>query len=88
MPVFLGSSWLPLSQRLWGRGGAASWPLEETGPVTAGDELLLQHLRQTSSEFPASSEGQGTALWSCVGLSITLTQHRGRDCGDGNSLCP
>lgn len=84
MPLFLASPWFLLSQSLWGRGGA----LEETGPVTAGDELLLQHLRQTSREFPGSLEGQDTALWSCVGLSITLTQHGGRDCGDGNSLCP
>lgn len=76
MPLFLGSSWLPLSQRLW--GGAASWLLEETELVTAGDELLLQHLRETSREFPGSLEGQDTALWSCVGLSITLTQHGGR----------
>lgn len=67
MLVFLRSSWLPLSQRLWGRGGAARWPLEETGPDAAGDELLLQHLRQTSWEFPATLEEQDPALWTCDG---------------------
>lgn len=49
--MFLGSSWL------WSRGGAASWPLQETGPVTAGDDVLLQYLRQRSREFLASLEG-------------------------------
>lgn len=88
MPLFLGSSWLLLSQSLWGRGGAASWPLEETGPVTAGDELLPQPLRQTSREFPASLEGQDAAVWSCVGLSITLTQHGGRDWSDATAYVP
>lgn len=42
--------------------------------------------KQAGSSLPAWRDS--TQHCGAVLVSVTLTQHRGRDCGDGSSLCP